>query len=134
MVGVVVVALSERPSAASLVVGALIVGAIAIPVAAVLTNMGIKTRYLMRPSFGTDADLVLSAAGVTISQMSLNGTYPWTTYTRAVRFDDGVMLLKRGAIRWLPDSALVSGTVEDALQLLRAHLPITSFENQVLRQ
>lgn len=124
LAAVVFCALVYRISPEKLVIGALVGGAVGIPVLTAITRLGIKVRYKVRPSFGTEADLFLSTAGVTISQKSLNGTYPWTTYARAVRYGDGIMLLKNGAIRWLPDSALVSGTIEDAMRLVSAHLTV----------
>lgn len=130
LAAVVFCALVHRISPVKLIFGALVAGAIGIPVLTALTRLGIKIRYKVRPSFGTEADLLLSTAGVTISQKSLNGTYAWTTYSRAVRFGDGMMLLKTGAIRWLPDSAVVSGTIEDAMRLVSAHLTIKNVDKQ----
>jgi hypothetical protein len=128
LAGLLCFAVAFRPSPLKLLVGGILVGAVAIPAMTALTKIGIKFRYLMRPSFKTEADLFLSSGGITISQKSLNGTYPWTTYAGAVRFHDGIMLLKRGGIRWLPDAALVSGTSEDAMQLVRTHLAVRIIE------
>ena len=124
LAGAVICAVIYRPSTVKLVFGALAAGAVGIPALTAITRIGIRVRYMMRSSFGTEADLLLSPEGVTISQKSLNGTYGWTTYARAARFRDGIMLVKTGAIRWLPDSALVSGTVEDAMRLVSAHLTV----------
>ena len=124
LAGAVVCAVIYRTSPVQVVFGALVAGAVGIPALTAITRLAIRVRFMMRSSFGTEADLLLSTGGVTISQKSLNGTYSWTTYARAVRFDDGIMLLKTGAIRWLPDSALVSGTIEDAMRLVSAHLTV----------
>lgn len=102
---------------------ALLIGAIGIPGLVVLTKHGIKLKFRLRSSFGTDVDFFTSEAGIMIHQKSLNGAYPWTTYSRAVRFSDGILLLKPGAIRWLPDSALRRGTADEAVTLVRSHLP-----------
>jgi hypothetical protein len=103
---------------------ALLVGAFGVPGLVFLTKQGIILKYRLRPSFGTDADYIASETGFTIHQKSLNGAYPWTTYSRAVRFSDGILLLKAGAIRWLPDSALKRGTVDESMAIIRSHLPI----------
>ncbi|MGH8260235.1 MAG: hypothetical protein ACREUG_11145, partial [Steroidobacteraceae bacterium] len=102
---------------------AAVTGAVGIPGAVFLTRQGIRLKYRHRSSFGTEAEFFLSKSGIRISQKSLNGHYPWAIYARAVRFADGILLLKRGAMRWLPDSALQSGTVDEALALVHATLP-----------
>jgi hypothetical protein len=109
---------------------ALLIGAVGVPGLVVLTKQGIVLRYRLRPSFGTHADFLLSEAGITICQKSLHGTYPWTAYSRAVRFPDGILLLKSGAIRWLPDYALQSGTVNEAVTLVRSRMPIRLLQSK----
>jgi hypothetical protein len=103
---------------------ALLIGAIGIPAGILLTKKAILFKYRLRPSFGSDARYSMSETGVTIHAKSLQGTYPWSVYSRAVRFSDGMLLLQRGGMRWLPDAALLSGTVGEVLVLVRAHLPI----------
>lgn len=102
---------------------ALLVGAIGVPGLVLLTKQGIVLKYRLRPSFGTNADYFASETGFTIRQKSLDGSYPWTTYSSAVRFADGILLLKAGAIRWLPDYALQRGSIEDVLALVRSRMP-----------
>lgn len=103
---------------------ALAIGAIGIPALVVLTKRAILLKYRLRLSFGTEASYSLADAGVSIQAKSVHGTYPWSEYSRAVRFSDGMLLLRNGAMRWLPDSALQRGTVEEALALVRSHLPM----------
>jgi len=102
---------------------ALLIGALGIPGLVLLTRQGIALKYRLRTSFGTDVDYFASETGITIREVSIHGTYPWTTYSRAVRFSDGILLLKPGAIRWLPDHALQRGTVDEAIALVRSNLP-----------
>jgi hypothetical protein len=109
---------------------ALLIGAVGVPGLVVLTKQGIVLRYRLRPSFGTDADFFFSEAGITICQKSLHETYPWTAYSRAVRFPDGILLLKPGVMRWLPDYALQSGTVDEAVTLVRSRLPVRLLQSK----
>lgn len=107
---------------------ALLIGALGIPALVFLTKRGIVLKYRLRSivrgtDYGVDADYFASEAGITIRQKLLNSSYPWTTYSRAVRFSDGILLLKPGAIRWLPDYALQRGTVDEAMVLVRSRLP-----------
>jgi hypothetical protein len=103
---------------------ALAIGAIGIPALVVLTKRAILLKYRLRPSFGSEASYSMSDAGVTIQAKSLHGTFPWSEYSRAVRFSDGMLLLRKGAMRWLPDNALQRGTMEEAIALVRSHLPM----------
>jgi hypothetical protein len=52
------------------------------------------------------------------------GRFPWTVYDRAVHFSDGILLIRKGGIRWLPDAALTEGTAGDAIAIVRTHLPV----------
>jgi hypothetical protein len=57
--------------------------------------------------------------------------YRWrydVTYARAVRFPDGILLLRKGAIRWLPDRSLETGSVDEAMTLVRSKLPLRVIE------
>lgn len=70
---------------------------------------------------------------VTLSDSGIHGDGPaattqlaWQAYSRAVRYSDGIMLLRRGSIRWLPDAALHESTPESATKLVSAKLPARS--------
>jgi hypothetical protein len=101
---------------------ALLIGAMGIPAFVLLTKKAIILKYRFRPSFGSEARYSMSETGVTIHATSLQGNYPWSGYSRAVRFSDGMLLLQKEGMRWLPDAALLSGTGDDVLALVRAHL------------
>ena len=107
-----------------LVVWALPVGAIAIPALVLVTKKGIFLKYRFRPSFGSEACYSLSDSGGTIEQKSGAASFPWTMYRHAVRFSDGILLVRTGAIRWLPDESLETGSVDEATALVRSKLPL----------
>jgi hypothetical protein len=88
-----------------------------------LVKHGIILKYRLRPTFGakttftiTDNEVVITGTGA--------GRFPWTVYDRAVHSSDGILLVRKGGIRWLPDAALTEGTPGDAIKIVRAHLPV----------
>lgn len=111
-----------------LVMWALLIGAIGIPTFVFLTKMAIFLKYRIRRSFDSEACYSLSDSGGTIQQYVGEARFPWSTYARAVRFSDGILLLRKGAIRWLPDRSLETGSVDEAMALVRAKLPLRVIE------
>jgi hypothetical protein len=85
-----------------------------------LRKWGLYQRLKRRADFGREATVTLSAAGLAASGVHSQGSWNWAAFPRAVRYRDGIMLLRRGVIRWLPDSALVVGTPADATALTRS--------------
>ena len=85
-----------------------------------LTKWSIYRRLKRRADFGTEAILTMSGAGLVGSGAKSTGEWSWAAFPRAVRYADGIMLLRRGVIRWLPDSALMAGTPADATALVRS--------------
>ena len=63
----------------------------------------------------------MSADGLVGSGRHVEGKWAWAAYPRAVRYPDGIMLLRTGVIRWLPDSALTVGSPVDATTLARSN-------------
>jgi hypothetical protein len=104
---------------------ALLIGAIAVPAGVVLTKQGIRLKYRLRSrsGFGTETNYSIAETGITITGTG-QGSFAWAVYSRAIRFSDGLLLVRKGAVRWLPDTALQSGTVEEATALVRARLPM----------
>jgi hypothetical protein len=84
-----------------------------------VTKWGIYQRFRYRADFGTDATVTISEMGLVADGRHVQGKWDWAAYPRAVRYPDGIMLLRRGVIRWLPDSAIVVGKPEDATDLAR---------------
>lgn len=99
-------------------------GAIGIPALVAVTERGIRIKYRLRRSFGSEANYSMTEAGITINEVSLNGTYPWSVYSKAVRFQDGLLVTVAGGIRWLPDEGLMNGTPDAATSLVASHLPL----------
>ena len=103
---------------------AVLIGAIGIPAGVVLTKLGIRLKYRLRrrSGFGSETSYSMAETGITITGTG-QGSFAWSVYSRAVRFPDGVLLVRKGAVRWLPDGALKSGTVEEAMALVSSKLP-----------
>ncbi len=85
-----------------------------------LTKWGVYQRMRRRLDFGTEATVTMSEAGIIGRGAQSKGEWNWAAYPSAVRYPDGIMLLRRGVIRWLPDSAIVAGTPTDATALARS--------------
>ncbi len=108
---------------------ALLIGAVAIPLLVVLTKLGIRLKYRLRArsGFGTETSYSMAETGVTITGTG-QGTFAWSVYSRAIRFSDGLLLMRKGAVRWLPDTALESGSVVEATSLVSSRLPMRLIE------
>jgi hypothetical protein len=85
-----------------------------------LTKWGIFQRFRFRADFGTEVTVTMSDTGLPATGRHVEGTWTWEAYPKSVRFQDGLMLLRPGVIRWLPDAALIAGTVEEATAAARA--------------
>ncbi|MDP9083119.1 MAG: hypothetical protein M3N50_05070 [Pseudomonadota bacterium] len=83
-----------------------------------LTKLAVLQRFKRRADFGTDVTVTLSTDGLTASSENLQGKWGWASYPRSVRYGDGILLLRAGVIRWLPDAAIVQGTAEQATALV----------------
>jgi hypothetical protein len=99
---------------------ALIIAALVFFGGIALTKWSVYRRLKHRADFGAEATVTMSAGGLAASGAHSEGKWNWAAYPRAVRYSDGIMLLRRGVIRWLPDSALVVGTPADASALTRS--------------
>jgi hypothetical protein len=88
-----------------------------------LIRWGITLKYRLRRSFGSETTFTMNANEVVVTGVGA-GHFPWTVYRRAVRFSDGILLIRAGAIRWLPDTALTEGTASDALEIVRQKMPL----------
>jgi hypothetical protein len=88
-----------------------------------LVKRGVVLKYRLRPTFGTETTFRMTDTEVVVGGPGA-GRFPWTVYDRAVSFPDGLLLVRRGGIRWLPHAALREGTPADALAAVQSHLPI----------
>ena len=86
----------------------------------IVSTWGIYQRFRYRADFGAEPTVTMSEEGLGASGPHVQGKWDWPAYPSAVRHPDGIMLLRRGVIRWLPDSALLVGTPEDATALVRS--------------
>jgi hypothetical protein len=100
--------------------GGVIIGALIFFGGVLLTKWGVYLRMRRRSDFGTEVTVMISEAGIIGRGAQAEGKWSWAAYPSAVRYRDGVMLLRRGVIRWLPDSAIVVGTPSDATALARS--------------
>ena len=99
---------------------ALIIAASVLFVGIALRKWSLYQRLKQRADFGAEATVTMSVHGLVASGAHSEGRWNWASFPRAVRYRDGIMLLRRGVIRWLPDSALVVGTPADATALARS--------------
>jgi hypothetical protein len=84
-----------------------------------LTKALILARLRSRGK-SSEGTVTLSEEGVTGRGQHGQSLQYWASYPRAVRFFDGILLLRGGVIRWLPDSALQKGSAEEATALVAA--------------
>ena len=85
-----------------------------------LTKVSILWRFKRRADFGAEVTVTVSKDAIISSGRHAEGKWGWQAYPRSVRYPDGILLMRRGVIRWLPDSALQEGTPADATALVRS--------------
>jgi hypothetical protein len=85
-----------------------------------LTKIGILYRFKRRADFGAEATVTVSRDQITSSGRHAEGKWGWQAYPRSVRYPDGILLLRRGVVRWLPDAALRNGTPAEATALVKS--------------
>jgi hypothetical protein len=97
-----------------LIAGALIFGPIW------LVRAGAMMKLRSSREFGMEVSVALSPEGLEASGPNGHSSIKWAAYPRSVRYPDGILLVRGGAIRWLPDAALQEGSVPDAVALVRS--------------
>jgi len=85
------------------------------------TRLVVYRRFRKSQTFGKETSFVLSEQGIHMAGPLGEGTVKWPVYPRAVRYDDGIMLLRPRVICWLPDKALQGSTPEEATHLVQAN-------------
>jgi hypothetical protein len=88
-----------------------------------LVRRGVVLKYRLRPTFGAETIYKMNDTEVLITGVGA-GRFPWSVYDRAVSFPDGLLLVRKGGIRWLPHEALKEGTPAEAVALVQSHLPV----------
>jgi hypothetical protein len=106
---------------AALAAIAVIAAVLMVLVMVALTKLAILYRFRRRADFGAEATVIISEAGIASSGRHMEGKWGWPAYPRSVRYPDGILLLRAGVIRWLPDAAIQNSTPEAATALVRAH-------------
>ena len=102
-------------------VGVAVIMAVVLTVGMVaVTKIGVLYRFKRRADFGAEVVVTVSEAGIASSGRHAQGSWGWQAYPRSVRYPDGILLLRRGVIRWLPDAALQNGTAADATALVKS--------------
>lgn len=99
---------------------ALLAGALTLVGGIYLTRRGILWRFKRRADFGSEAVLTVSAAGINASGSHVHGHWDWQAYPNSVCYPDGILLLRAGAIRWLPDAAIQTGSKEELIALVNS--------------
>ncbi len=117
-------AAAERSSQASFV--ALCVAGAVILAFILLVRFAVMRRLKASREFGKEVTIALSEDGLDASGSNGHSAVKWSAYPRSVRYSDGILLVRGGAIRWLPDSALYEGSVQDAVTLVRSKTKLRS--------
>jgi hypothetical protein len=83
-----------------------------------------KRRLRKSPFYGQTARATLDGDGYTEVNALSNHTLSWAAFTRVIRMQDGFLLgLGPRQWHWLPDSALVNGTVAEVALFLQEKVP-----------
>jgi hypothetical protein len=100
-------------------IGMLVVVALTAALVA-LAKAGLLWRFKRRGDFGAETTVTVSKEAIVSSGRHAEGKWGWQAYPRSVRYADGILLMRRGVIRWLPDAALQEGTPGDATALVKS--------------
>lgn len=85
-----------------------------------LVRFSIMMKLRKSREFGKEVTITLSDRGLEASGSNGRSSVKWNAYPRSVRYSDGILLTRGGAIRWLPNAALEEGSLEEVLALVRA--------------
>jgi hypothetical protein len=95
-----------------------LVGILVFGIGLLATKAGLLLRFKSRADFGDEVAVTISDSGVEARGNHVQSEWKWAAYPRSVRFSDGILLLRAGVIRWLPDAAIQEGTAEQATSLV----------------
>lgn len=84
------------------------------------TKRGLLRRLSRQADFGAEVTVTLSEDGLAVVGPNVQMNLEWPAYPRSVRFGDGILLQKSGAVRWLPDSGILDGTATEAISLVES--------------
>jgi len=83
-----------------------------------------RKRFRKSPFHNDEIDISFSDNGAHVMGRSSETKIAWTAFTKARRFNDGLMLFQGPAIfNWLPDAAAIDKTaIADVQALARSHI------------
>jgi hypothetical protein len=84
-----------------------------------IINVGVLARLKGKTEFGSHITITMSEEGLSAVGPHVQTKWEWGAYPRSVVFSDGILLLRRGVIRWLPNSSLENAKPEDVVELVR---------------
>jgi len=85
-------------------------------------NVYQKFRY--SSYFGKDSVSTILEDGLETSGWRDGKFTEWTMFKTAVRYSDGIMLIRKGVIWWLPNAGLQDATPSDVVRFLSSKLSI----------
>lgn len=100
--------------------GAVLVGLLVGAGGGVIMRFLFMRRFRKRADFATEVRVTLAPSGIAAAGAHAQGSWAWSAFPHAVRFRDGILLYRGGVLRWLPDAAIESGTLQEALELVAA--------------
>ena len=85
------------------------------------TKWSMVQRFKRRTDFNTEATVLLSDEGISVRGRRAKSELEWAAYPGAARCSDGILLVRKGVIRWLPDASIQDGTPKDAENLVKSN-------------
>jgi len=77
-------------------------------------------RFRKSPFYENNVNYVISKNGIKMESENCKSELSWNAFTNICRFSDGFLIFSGPqAFHWLPDSSLISGSLEDAELLFR---------------
>jgi len=81
----------------------------------------LKRGLKKSPLYGENTRIEVDDSGVSVSTSKTKAILQWSAFTKARRLDAGFLIFTDpNAFQWWPDTALVSGTVDEVDRLLQA--------------
>jgi hypothetical protein len=85
-----------------------------------LTKALLLKRLSRSLSSGVETTITLSDDGLAVSNPHIQSRVKWSVYPRSARFPDGILLMRAGAIVWLPDASLENSSPQLATSLVQS--------------
>jgi len=89
----------------------------------------VRSRNLKRgPEYGGEVTVILNEDGLAARGRHVQTRFEWPAFTRCVRLPDGIMLLRGRVLQWLPDTALLNVTPDEAVAYVRSKTKLVDVE------